>query len=104
MPTWTVGSTACSTQQGLLAGVAKGLLSAGLALGRAAAVARVPLATAHLRSILASGAALRLQFPAEDLGFVYGGPGAAIVPDAVRACDAPEPATHAPGVPLVVIM
>ena len=62
--------------------MAKGLLAAGLALGRAAAVARVPLAVPRLRSILASGAALRLQFPAEDLGFVYASPGAATAPDA----------------------
>ena len=82
---------------GSVAGVAKGLLSAGLALGRAAAAARVPRAAARLRSILASGAALRLQFPAEDLGFVYGGPGAAVAPDAERARDASQPAARAPG-------
>ncbi len=68
-------------------GLAKGLLSAGLALGRAAAAARMPLEAPRLRAILASGAALRLQFPAEDLGFVYSGAGAAVAP--------PDPAPRA---------
>ncbi|KAK9846335.1 hypothetical protein WJX81_001811 [Elliptochloris bilobata] len=77
-----LSDAAASRVFGLLPGrVAKGLLSAGLALGRAAAVARVPLAAPRLRAILASGAALRLQFPAEDLGFVYSGAGAAVAPD-----------------------
>ena len=85
-------------------GFAKGLLSAGLALGRAAAVARVPLAAARLREILASGASLRLQFPAEDLGFVYSGSGAAVMPDAAHITDASEPAPPGPGALTVLVV
>ena len=84
--------------------MAKGLLSAGLALGRAAAAARVPLAAARLRAILASGASLRLQFPAEDLGFVYAGPGAAVVPDTVRRNNVSGAATPATGAPVILAM
>ncbi len=69
-------------------GLAKGLLSAGLALGRAAAAARMPLEAPRLRAILASGAALRLQFPAEDLGFMYSGAGAAVAPPDPAPCAA----------------
>jgi len=51
--------------------VASWLLDAALAAGRTVASAVVPLRRAALQDILASGLSLRLQFPREDLGFVY---------------------------------
>ncbi|KAK9819702.1 hypothetical protein WJX72_001426 [[Myrmecia] bisecta] len=73
----------------LPAGLRQSLLQAGMAAGRAASGVRGPLKAwrrAALDRIFASGETLRLQFPREDLGFVYGGDGAAVV--------APEPAGH----------
>lgn len=55
----------------LPAPVASWLLDAALAAGRGLAKAAVSLRRAALQDILASGMSLRLQFPKEDLGFVY---------------------------------
>lgn len=55
----------------LPAGVASWLLDAALAAGRGLANAAIPLRRGALQEILASGMSLRLQFPREDLGFVY---------------------------------
>lgn len=51
--------------------VASWLLDAALAAGKGLATAVVPLRRGALQDILASGMSLRLQFPREDLGFVY---------------------------------
>jgi hypothetical protein len=49
----------------------KGLLEAGLALGRSVAAAVAPLRVQAVQGILSAGDSLRLQFPKEDLGFCY---------------------------------
>lgn len=51
--------------------VASWLLDAALTAGRGLANAVIPLRRGALQDILASGMSLRLQFPREDLGFVY---------------------------------
>jgi hypothetical protein len=55
----------------LPAPVASWLLDAALTAGRGLANAVIPLRRSALQDILASGMSLRLQFPREDLGFVY---------------------------------
>ncbi len=64
------------------AAAARGVLEGGLALGRWAGGMRGPLQTAarsaRLARILDGGETLRLQYPREDLGFAYTGPGAAV--------------------------
>jgi hypothetical protein len=55
----------------LPAGVASWLLDAALTAGRGFANAVIPLRRGALQEILESGMSLRLQFPREDLGFVY---------------------------------
>jgi hypothetical protein len=59
------------TNAPLPAGVASCLLDAALTAGRGLANAVIPLRRGALQDILASGMSLRLQFPREDLGFVY---------------------------------
>lgn len=59
------------TNAPLPAGVASWLLDAALTAGRGLANAVIPLRRGALQNILASGMSLRLQFPREDLGFVY---------------------------------
>ena len=59
----------------------KSALEAGLSLGRSISGVRGPLRPWRerlLRDIFAAGDTLRLQFPCEDLGFIYNAPGAAI--------------------------
>jgi hypothetical protein len=51
--------------------MASWLLDAALTAGRGVANAVIPLRRGALQDILASGMSLRLQFPREDLGFVY---------------------------------
>ena len=68
-----------------LAGVARTALDWGLAAGLSVSGLYGPLKAwreRQLANIFASGQTLRLQFPKEDLGFVYGQPGAAICPEA----------------------
>lgn len=55
----------------LPAPVASWLLDAALSAGRGLANAVIPLRRGVLQDILESGMSLRLQFPREDLGFVY---------------------------------
>jgi hypothetical protein len=55
----------------LPAPLTKGLLEAGLALGRSVAAAVTPLRAQAVQTILSAGDSLRLQFPKEDLGFCY---------------------------------
>lgn len=55
----------------LPAPMASWLLDAALTAGRGLANAVIPLRRGALQDILASGMSLRLQFPREDLGFVY---------------------------------
>lgn len=55
----------------LPAPVAAWLLDAALSAGRGLASAVIPLRRGVLQDILESGMSLRLQFPREDLGFVY---------------------------------
>jgi hypothetical protein len=55
----------------LPAPVASWLLDAALTAGRGVANAVIPLRRGALQDKLASGMSLRLQFPREDLGFVY---------------------------------
>jgi hypothetical protein len=64
----------------LPAPVATWLLDAALAAGRGLAAAAVPLRRSALQDILASGMSLRLQFPREDLGFVYSAGAVAVAP------------------------
>lgn len=55
-----------------------------MSLGLAAAGVEGPLRSwrqQKLQKIFQSGASLRLQFPKEDLGFQYTGPGSAIIPE-----------------------
>ena len=55
-----------------------------MSLGMAASGVEGPLRSwreQKLQEIFQSGASLRLQFPKEDLGFQYSGPGSAVVPD-----------------------
>ena len=55
-----------------------------MAVGLAAAGLRGPLKAwreQQLQKIFTTGQTLRLQFPKEDLGFVYDAPGAAILPE-----------------------
>lgn len=57
------------------------MLEAGLSLGLSVSGLRGPLKTwreQQLAKIFESGQTLRLQFPREDLGFVYNQPGAAV--------------------------
>ena len=74
------------------------MLEGGLALGRWAGGMRGPLQTAarsgRLARILDGGETLRLQYPREDLGFAYTGPGAAARRD--------DPAAAPPGVTAVL--
>ena len=63
------------------AGIAKTVLEGGLAVGRAMAGPTgllAPWREGLLRELFASGQSLRLQFPAEDLGFCYSEAGAAV--------------------------
>lgn len=67
------------------AGIVKSALETGLSLGRAISGMKGPLRPWReklLRDIFATGDTLRLQYPKEDLGFIYNAPGAAI--DAVN--------------------
>ena len=55
-----------------------------MSLGLAAAGVEGPLRSwrqQKLQQIFQSGASLRLQFPKEDLGFQYNGPGSAVIPE-----------------------
>ena len=55
-----------------------------MSLGLAASGVEGPLRSWRqhkLQEIFRSGASLRLQFPKEDLGFQYNGPGSAVIPD-----------------------
>lgn len=55
-----------------------------MALGRASSGIAGPLRSwraEKLRALFVKGSLLRLQFPKEDLGFMYQGDGAAILPD-----------------------
>ena len=55
-----------------------------MSLGLAAGGVEGPLRSWRehkLQKIFQSGASLRLQFPKEDLGFQYNGPGSAVVPE-----------------------
>lgn len=66
------------------AGVGRRLLEAGVSVGLAASGMRGPFKgwrQAALRDIFSRGASLRLQFPKEDLGFVYGGVDCSVLPD-----------------------
>ena len=63
------------------AGIVKSALETGLSLGRAISGMKGPLRPWReklLRDIFAAGDTLRLQFPKEDLGFVYDAPDSAI--------------------------
>lgn len=55
----------------LPSGISRWLLDSALAAGRGMAAAVTPLRKSALQGILRSGQSLRLQFPKEDLGFVY---------------------------------
>jgi hypothetical protein len=59
------------TNAPLPAPVASWLLDTALSAGRGLANAVIPLRRGVLQDILESGMSLRLQFPREDLGFVY---------------------------------
>lgn len=75
---------------GASAGASRALLNMGMAVGRAMGGTKGPLRSwreAALAKILAAGDSLRLQFPREDLGFVYHMPGAAVVPDEATASE-----------------
>ena len=64
------------------AGLSKGLLEGGLAVGRFFAGTRGPAGLwrkPRLKQLFESGASLRLQFPKEDLGFAYRQGGASAV-------------------------
>ena len=77
-------STAQHHASCVLAGVARTALDWGLAAGLSVSGLYGPLKAwreRQLADIFASGQTLRLQFPKEDLGFVYGQPGAAICPE-----------------------
>lgn len=63
------------------AGLVKSALEMGLSLGRVASGVKGPLRPWRerlLRDIFAAGGTLRLQFPREDLGYIYDAPGAAV--------------------------
>ncbi|CAL8460671.1 g201 [Coccomyxa elongata] len=65
----------------LPSGIVKSALETGLSLGRAISGMKGPLRPWRerlLRDIFAAGDTLRLQYPKEDLGFIYNAPGAAI--------------------------
>lgn len=71
-------------QEDRVVGVGSQVLEAGMALGRASSGIDGPLRSwraKKLRALFTEGALLRLQFPKEDLGFVYKGEGTAILPD-----------------------
>ena len=60
----------------------------GMAAGRAMGGTKGPLRSfrqAALSKILAAGDSLRLQFPREDLGYMYNRPGAAVIQDQTPA-------------------
>jgi hypothetical protein len=71
----------------------KMLLESLLAAGRRTAAAVTPLRTAALSDILQSGQSLRLQFPQEDLGFVYNH--GAIAQQHTTAASAADASRHA---------
>jgi len=69
---------------GVHTGLGKRILEAGMWVGMSAAGVGGPLRSWRnhsLRGIFQRGASLRLQFPREDLGFVYDTPGCAVLPD-----------------------
>ncbi|EIE25479.1 hypothetical protein COCSUDRAFT_1587, partial [Coccomyxa subellipsoidea C-169] len=76
----------------LSSGLVKSALEAGLSLGRSMSGVKGPLRPwreRQLRDIFAAGDTLRLQFPREDLGFIYNAPGAAV--DVSSGMPADEP-------------
>ncbi|KAK9842673.1 hypothetical protein WJX74_000512 [Apatococcus lobatus] len=78
-------------------GASRALLSMGMAAGRSMGGTKGPLRSwrqAALSKILAAGDSLRLQFPREDLGYIYKEPGAALISEADVAASASEPLTH----------
>jgi len=78
-------------------GFGRAALDFGLAAGLSVSGLYGPLKQwreRQLSSIFASGQTLRLQFPKEDLGFVYNTPGAAVCPEtgtALSASAQPQP-------------
>ena len=60
-------------------GVRRAALDAGFELGRAAAPALGTLRRREIEAVLESGESLRLQYPREDLGFIYAGDQAAVL-------------------------
>ena len=71
----TLGSSALRF---LPPGLRKAALETTFTVGRAASAPMRVWFAPQLREIFSSGATLRLQYPKEDLGFVYAGPGAAV--------------------------
>ena len=70
------------------AGASRALLNMGMAAGRAMGGTKGPLRgwrQAALSKILAAGDSLRLQFPREDLGYIYDEPDAAVIPEDTSA-------------------
>lgn len=79
-----------ATAHCMFSGFARTALDWGLAAGLSVSGLYGPLKAwreRKLADIFASGQTLRLQFPKEDLGFVYNQPGAAICPEAAAAAD-----------------
>ncbi len=60
------------------AGARSAALNAAFSIGMAASGPLRRLRRRRLQEIFASGETLRLQFPKEDLGFLYHQPGAAV--------------------------
>ncbi|KAL6782028.1 hypothetical protein ACKKBF_B10380 [Auxenochlorella protothecoides x Auxenochlorella symbiontica] len=88
-------------------GLRRSALEAGLALGQAAAPALGTLRSRNIRAALEGGETLRLQYPKEDLGFVYRSPDAALAPSAADLAEVdlaarPRP-RHAPYTPATLV-
>lgn len=79
--TWDMSASNC--QFDMFAGFSKAALDLGLSAGLSVSGLYGPLKhwrERQLAKIFASGQTLRLQFPKEDLGFVYNSTGAAVCP------------------------
>jgi 2-polyprenyl-6-methoxyphenol hydroxylase-like FAD-dependent oxidoreductase len=67
------------------AALRRGVLDAAVAAGRAAAGPVAALRRGELEALFETGDTLRLQYPKEDLGFVYGAGGGAVCVDGAPA-------------------
>ena len=86
-------TAASNCQIDMFAGFSKAVLDFGLFAGLSVSGLHGPLRSwreRQLAKIFASGQTLRLQFPKEDLGFVYSSKGVAVCPESPLSPQSPQ--------------